>query len=70
MTDTQKPKEKSRFKSWRELAILTTKEKVEVYPTLNALEKGIIWCKEYMKIIPLQCKTVSEVMTSNEYITD
>ena len=70
MTESQKPKLESRFKSWREWAILTTKEKVKVYPTLNVLEKGIIWCKEYMKIIPLQCKAVSEVMTNNEYITD
>ena len=32
MTDTQKPKLESRFKSWREWAILTTKEKNQSLP--------------------------------------
>jgi len=58
----------SRFVSWREWAVLSNTEKIELYPTLNVLEKEIIWCKEYMKIIPLQTKPLSEVMKSNEFI--
>ena len=57
----------SRFASWREWAVLSNLEKTALYPTLHALEKEIIWCKEYMKIIPLQIKPLSEVMKSNEF---
>ena len=67
MTEEEKPKPKPRFKSWREWAVLSNLEKTEIYPTLTAKEKSIIWCKEYMKIIPLQVKPLSEVMKSNEF---
>ena len=64
---TEKKEIKSRFKSWREWAVLSNTEKTKLYPKLNAKEKEIIWCKEYMKIVPLNTKPLSEVMKSNEF---
>jgi len=46
--------EDSRFKHWREWAILTNSEKVKLYPTLSNKEKNIIWCDDYMKIVAKQ----------------
>jgi len=36
---TEKKEMKSRFKSWREWAVLSNTEKTKLYPKLNAKEK-------------------------------
>ena len=69
MTEDENKKPKSRFKSWREWAVLSNLEKTKLYPTLTAKEKSIIWCDEYMKIIPLNVKPLTEFkgVTDNEF---
>ena len=69
MTDAENKKPKPRFNSWREWAVLSNLEKPELYPTLTAKEKSIIWCDEYMKIIPLNVKPLTEFkgVTDNEF---
>ena len=43
-----------RFSNWREWAVLSNIDKTKLYPSLTPKEKSIIWCDEYMKIIPHQ----------------
>lgn len=53
-------KDKPRFSNWREWAVLSNIDKTKLYPSLTPKEKSIIWCEEYMKIIPLNIKYVGD----------
>ena len=54
--DTSRPE----FHHWKEWILLTNKEKTDVYPSLSVKEKENIWTKEYMKVIRLNMKPITE----------